>query len=118
VRRQGLCPALPTKSDAATELAVPQPPPKTWKPWDFRPVRQRNRVASRFSIDETREKRVCVGGDARQFFLSSRRSAYVVGRPASLESCDIAGQVLSSRPDELHAFFHSVPKDITQSPLP
>src|SRR5882724_6708649 len=110
VRRQRLRPALPAKSNAATEFAIPKPPPITWEPRDFCPVRQRDWIARGLSVNETRKECICVHSDPRQLFLSGNLSPHVVGRPTSLESCHIAGQILTRWPDQLHYFFHSATK--------
>ena len=103
VRRQRLRPGLPAKPDAATKLAVPQPSQIPWEPRDLRPVQQHDWFAGRLSVDETREKRIRVRGDAREFFLSGDLPTHVLRRPASLESSDVAGQIFERWPDWFHA---------------
>jgi hypothetical protein len=92
---------LPAEPDSATEFPVPKPSAISWNTRHCRAVGKYDRRTRARTINLQSEKSLRIIGDARKFFLGCFRSK-VVGRPSSLQSVDVARQVLSSWPNELH----------------
>src|SRR5262249_45981260 len=95
IRRQRFGPGLPPESHAAAELSVPKPATITRQAWDDRAVEQRERLALRLLVDQTREKAVGIRRNARQLLIDRGRTSHVVGRPTSLKRVDVPGQILA-----------------------
>ena len=67
-----------------------------------RAVGEHDRSAARVEIDQALEELPRIARDQRQFLMRGRESADVVRRPASFEGGDVAQQMVTRGPDELH----------------
>jgi len=78
VRRESLCPGLPTQADAATEFAVPEPASVTRNPWNFRSVGKGDGTAGSFLVNQTGEE----GGGVRG--VDAEIACPACGRPVDV----------------------------------
>ena len=78
VRRESLCPGLPTQADAATEFAVPEPASVTRNPWNFRSVGKGDGTAGSFLVNQTDEE----GGGVRG--VDAEIACPACGRPVDV----------------------------------
>jgi len=102
MRRERGRPRLPTKSDAAAELSVPEPPPVAWKSRYGRAVWQRDRAALCVAIDHAVQKGPGIAAQSAEFFGGGDFATDAVGRPPALEGCFVTGDVVRIRRDEVH----------------
>lgn len=97
--RQSRSAGLPPQAYRAGEVAIPHPAPEAGEARSVPPVRQTDGPALSLTVIERTQEGVCVGRDQAQMFRS-RFVTLVVGRPASLQGCNITFEVLRRRFDE------------------
>src|SRR5262249_31126390 len=93
---------LPPDTDAARELAVPEPAVEAGEPGDQRPVGQLDGRTLRLAIVQAREERPGIGTDALEVLLRRRRTADVVAREPALEGVAVAREILLRGSNEMH----------------
>jgi len=93
---------LPPEPDASRKLAIPQPTSKARNPRNRRTVWKFHPCTFRLAVVEARDECICVGFDFCQFVARSDYSAFVVGGPAPLKSCNVACEMYFRWTDELH----------------
>src|SRR6476620_367060 len=93
---------LPSQPDAAAELAVPEPTLEAREALGGRTVWESDGRTLSFAVFHAGEKRRCIGLNAGKPFTCGLDTAFVVGRPITLERSDVARKVLGARTHELH----------------
>jgi len=93
---------LPPQPDASAELAVPEPAPEAREALGRGTVWESDGRTLSFAVFHAGEKRRCIRLNAGAFFACGLDTALVVGRPPTLERCDVARKVFGAGTHELH----------------